>query len=60
MNAVTCRQALFLAAMLALATLAGCADVHQDPASSTVEGQPAASASQSADVQPASSTNIPF
>jgi hypothetical protein len=60
MNAVTSRQALFLAAALAVLSLAGCADVHQDPASNTVVGQADASTQQSTDAQPASATNIPF
>jgi hypothetical protein len=59
MKTVTSRQALFLAAALALGSLAGCADVHQDPESNTVVGQ-AASAQQVSDAQPASATNIPF
>lgn len=60
MKTVTSRQALFLAAALALGSLAGCADVHQDPASNTVVGQADASAQQVSDAQPVSATNIPF
>ena len=60
MKAATSRQALFLAAALAAASLAGCADVHQDPVSNTVVGQADASAPQGSDAQPASATNIPF
>ena len=60
MKAATCRQAMFLAAALAVSLLAGCAEVHQNPAYSTIGGQPDASAAQSSNQQPASSTNIPF
>lgn len=60
MKTITFRQALFYAATLALASLAGCADVHQDPVSNTVVGQADASTQQSSDAQPASATNIPF
>jgi hypothetical protein len=60
MKVLTVRHALFLAAALAVAGLAGCAEVHQDPVSTTVIGQADASASQNSDAQPASATNIPF
>jgi hypothetical protein len=56
MKAVTCRKVMCLAAALVTASLAGCADVHQDPASSTVAFD--APVSQVADVR--SPTNVPF
>jgi hypothetical protein len=63
MKAAICRPALFLAAALAASTLAGCAEVRQDPASTTVSQQadPAHAdpgAAQDAAVQ--SSTSRPF
>jgi hypothetical protein len=56
MKDATHRNALLLAVALAAATLAGCADVHQDPAASTVASD--APASQAADTR--SPTNVPF
>jgi hypothetical protein len=55
MKTVTHRNVLFLAMTLIAATLASCADVHQDPASSTVVSD--APASQAANPSP---TNVPF
>jgi outer membrane murein-binding lipoprotein Lpp len=60
MRAVMSRQLMFFAAALAVALLAGCAEVHQNPAYSTIDGQSDVSATQSSDAQPVSSTNIPF
>jgi len=60
MKTVTLRHALFLAAALAAAVLTGCADVHQNPAASTITGQPDASAAQSAGGSSQSPTNVPF
>lgn len=56
MKDATLRNALLLAVAIATATLVGCADVHQNPASSIVGSD--APASQAADVP--SSTNVPF
>ncbi|MFS8064581.1 MAG: hypothetical protein ACMG5Z_08310 [Luteimonas sp.] len=56
MKVATHRNALLLAVAFATATLAGCADVHQNPASSAVAAD--APASQAADVR--SPTNVPF
>ena len=56
MKAATFRKVLFLAAALAAATLAGCADVHQNPASNTVASD--VPASQAAGAQ--SPANVPF
>ena len=53
MKTVTLRHAWFLAAALAAAVLAGCADVHQNPAASTITGHTATGQSQSP-------TNVPF
>jgi hypothetical protein len=54
------RHALFLAtALAALAVLAGCADVHQDPAAKIVSGS-GDDASQSADVPSPSPASVPF
>ena len=61
MKTVIHRNLVFLAVALIAATLAGCADVHQDPASSTVTEQAVASgapASQAANAP--SPTNVPF
>ncbi|WP_159016635.1 hypothetical protein [Cognatiluteimonas profundi] len=60
MKAVTCHHALILAAALATAALAGCADVHQNPATNTVNGQSDAAASQAANVQSPSPASVPF
>ena len=63
MKAGTRLNTLFLAITLATATLAGCADVHQNPASSAVTEQAVASdapASQAAGTQAQSPTNVPF
>ena len=60
MQTVTIRHALFVAAVLAMTTLVGCADVRQNPTSNVVNGQSDTAASQPADAQPASATNIPF
>jgi hypothetical protein len=57
MKTVSCHHAWILAAALA-AALAGCADVHQDPATSTINGQPAATASQATNAQ--SPASVPF
>ena len=56
MQAATSRNVLFLAVALTAAVLAGCADVHQNPASNTVASD--APASQAADAR--SPTNVPF
>ena len=56
MKANTRRNALLLAVALATATLAGCADVHQNPASNTVASD--VPASQAAGAQ--SPANVPF
>ena len=56
MKTVIHRNLVFLAVALIAATLAGCADVHQDPASSTVVSD--APASQAANAP--SPTNVPF
>ena len=56
MKTVTPRNVVFLAMVLIAATLAGCADVHQNPASSTVASD--APASQAAHAP--SPTNVPF
>ena len=56
MKTVTHRNVVFLAMALIAATLAGCADVHQNPASSTVASD--APASQAANAP--SPTNVPF
>ena len=53
MKSATLRHTLFLAAVLAAAAVAGCAEVHQNPASSTITGQAA-----SGQAQPP--TNVPF
>jgi DMSO/TMAO reductase YedYZ molybdopterin-dependent catalytic subunit len=61
MQAATSRNVLFLAVALTAAVLAGCADVHQNPASSAVTEQAVASdtpASQATDAR--SPTNVPF
>ena len=60
MSATSRRTALSFAAFLALAALSGCADVHQNPASSVVNGQADASAPQHVAPQQTSPTNIPF
>jgi len=56
MKATTRCNTLLLAVALFATTLAGCADVHQDPASTIVGSD--APASQAADAR--SSTNVPF
>jgi hypothetical protein len=56
MKAITDRNVVFLAMALIAATLAGCADVHQNPAASTVASD--ATASQAANAP--SPTNVPF
>jgi len=56
MKAIIHRNALLLAVALAAATVAGCADVHQNPAPSIVAS--GAPASRAANVP--SSTNVPF
>ena len=56
MKPVTHRNVVLLAMALIAAALAGCADVHQDPASSTVVSD--APASQAANAP--SPTNVPF
>jgi 7-cyano-7-deazaguanine synthase in queuosine biosynthesis len=56
MKTVTYRNVVFLAMALAAATLTGCADVHQNPASSAVTSD--APASQAANAP--SPTNVPF
>ena len=56
MKPITHRNVVFLAMALIAATLAGCADVHQDPASSTVVSD--APAAQAANAP--SPTNVPF
>lgn len=56
MKAVTLRHALFLAAILTVAELPGCADVHRIPAASTVVS--AAPATQAANAP--SPTNVAF
>jgi outer membrane murein-binding lipoprotein Lpp len=56
MKATTRRNTLLLAVALFTTTLAGCADVRQDPASTTVTSD--AAAPQAADAR--SSTNVPF
>jgi hypothetical protein len=56
MKATTYRNALLLAVALAAATLAGCADVHQNPVASIVAS--GAPASRAADAP--SPTNVPF
>ena len=53
MKTVTLRHALLLAAVLGVAAVAGCAEVHQAPASSTIAGQAASGQAQSP-------TNVPF
>jgi len=53
MKSATLRHTLFLAAVLAAAAVAGCAEVHQNPASSTITGQAASGQAQSP-------TNVPF
>ena len=60
MQTVTARHALFVAAVLAMATLSGCADVRQNPTSNVVNGQSDSAASQPANAQPAPATSIPF
>jgi hypothetical protein len=59
MKAVTC-HALILAAALATTALAGCADVHQDPASNTIGAQSNATAPQPANAQATSTASVPF
>ena len=54
------RNAVSLAVALIVATLAGCADVHPNPAAVRLVGQVKASAPQVADAQPQPATNIPF
>jgi len=54
------RNAVSLAVALIVVTLAGCADVHPDPAAVRLVGQVEASAPQVADVQPQPATNVPF
>ena len=60
MKTVRLRHAWFLAAAFAAAVLAGCADVRQNPAESTIAGQPDAGAAQAAGGPSQSSTNVPF
>lgn len=60
MKAVTCHHALILAIALATAALAGCADVHQNPASNTITGQADAAPTQSANAQSPSTASVPF
>jgi hypothetical protein len=60
MKAVTCHHVLILAAVLATTALAGCADVRQNPASNTVNGQPDAAASQAVNAQASSPASVPF
>ncbi len=60
MKTVTLRHALFLMAILTTSALAGCADVHQNPATNTISGQSDAAASQAANVQSPSPASVPF
>ena len=53
MKSITLRHALLLAAVLA--AVAGCAEVHQNPAASTITGHAASGQAQSQ-----SPTNVPF
>lgn len=57
MTVVTKQVAVFLAAAIALAGLAGCADVRQDPVSTTVGAPLDAAQSQNAN---APSTSVAF
>lgn len=54
------RNAVSLAVALISAMLAGCADVHPNPAPGRLVGPAEASAPQVADAQPQPATNIPF
>ena len=59
MKPVTHRNAVFLAVALVAATLAGCADVHQNPGRVAVAaGRRLRSAVRGR--QPQSATNVPF
>ena len=60
MKVVAIRHILFVATVLALSALSGCAEVRQNPASDVVAGQSDAAASQPANAQPAGPTNVPF
>jgi len=53
MKTVPLRHTLFMAVVLAASVVAGCAEVHQNPASSTITGQAASGQAQSP-------TNVPF
>ena len=57
---VILRHALLLVAVLTAATLTGCADVHQNPASSVVTGQAVASDAPASQADTQSPTNVPF
>ena len=59
MTVVTKHVAVFLAATMALAGLAGCADVRQDPVSTTV-GAPLDAAQAQGDHATAPSTSVAF
>ena len=60
MQLIPHRPALLFAGLLALASLSGCADVHQNPASSVVNGQADVSTPQDLPQQQTAPTNIPF
>ena len=60
MQLIPHRPALLFAGLLALASLGGCADVRQNPASSVVNAQTDASTQQNVAPRQTSPTNIPF
>jgi hypothetical protein len=61
MKAVIRDRVVFGAIVLVMATLGGCAPVHQNPASNVVNGQSdSASATQVADAPPLRQSSVPF